>query len=128
MKKIEVLAEKVLAKTSIDKEQKFGSVLAIIMIIGIIVNVVRVVQECEEKKTKSFSSEEYTKFYRDKFKYLSLRRSWYTSMRIKKAIRQRLCTEDYRKYKLEIHNAILDTALSLSEKETNTLMEAANND
>lgn len=128
MNKIEPIAYKVLNKTSIKQDQKFGSVLAILMIIGIIVNVIRAVQECEKNKTENFSFEDYAKYYQSKFKYLSLRRSWYTSMRIKKIIRQKLSIEDCKKYKKEIHDAILETAINLSEKETSILMETVNND
>ena len=50
MVNIENIAEKVISKTEISPEQKFGSVLAIIMIVGIIINVIRVVQS-EKVKT-----------------------------------------------------------------------------
>lgn len=128
MKKIDGLAHKVLSKTSIQEDQQFGSVLAIIMIIGIIVNVVRVVQECEKKNTNGIYGDDLCLFFRKTFKYLSLRRGWYTSMRLKKIIRQHLPIKDYRAYKQELHDAILDTGINLSAKETQILMEAINND
>lgn len=128
MKKIETIAHKVLSKTSISEDQKFGSILAIIMLVGIIVNVVRVVQECEKKNTSELYGEDRCAFFRKTFKYLSLKRGWYTSMKLKKIIRQHLPMKDYRLYKTEIHDAILNTGTTLSEKETHILMEAANND
>lgn len=127
MEKIDQIAEKVLSKTSISKEQKFGSVIAVIMITGIIINVIRVVQECEKKNTTDLHGNEQYAFFRKTFKNLCSKRGWFNSMRLKKIIRQHLSAEDYRKYKTEIHNAILDTGIDLSEEETQVLMEASNN-
>lgn len=127
MENIEKIADKVLAKTSINKDQKFGSVIAIIMIIGIIINVVRVVQECEKKNTTNMTNSDQYAFFTKIFKQLSIRRGWFNSMRLKKIIRQHLTVSDYRKYKNEIENAIFETGADLSETETQLLMEAANN-
>ena len=123
MNNLEFTANKVLSKTSIDPEQKFGSILAILMIIGIIVNVVRAVQECEKvKDVEGFTEEQACVFWQNRFKYLCLKWTWFTNMRLRKIIRQHLGTEDCRKYRTEIQNAILDVGLNLSDRETYALM------
>lgn len=128
MTEIEKISNQVLSKTSIHKEQKFGSILAIIMIIGIIVNVVRVVQECEKDKSKNIEQCNQTSFFKNVFRTLAKRRKWYTSMRLRKIIRQTLPPADYKVYKTEIHDAILEVGEALSDEQTAALMEAANND
>jgi len=127
MNNLEITAKKVLSKTKIEPDQKFGSVLAVLMIIGIIVNVVRVVQECEKvKEVEGFTEEQTCTFWKSRFKHLSLKRGWLTNMKLRKIIRQHLSVEDCRKHRTEIQNAILDVGLDLSDSETYTLMEALN--
>ena len=127
MNNLEITAKKVLSKTKIEPDQKFGSVLAVLMIIGIIVNVVRAVQECEKvKEVEGFTEEQACTFWKSRFKYLSLKRGWLTNMKLRKIIRQHLSVEDCRKHRTEIQNAILDVGLDLSDSETYTLMEALN--
>jgi len=128
MTKLELIGHKILSKTSIKPEQKFGSVIALLMVISICITAIRVVQECEKNRTKDIHGDSLTSFYREKFKYLSLKRGWYTNLRLKKIIRQHMDIENYRLYKNELKEAILETSKSLSEKETCTLMEASNND
>lgn len=119
----ESVALKVLSKTDIEPDQKFGSILAILMIIGIIVNVIRAIQECEKNKLKPMNFSEQSCYMRERFRYFSLSRNWYASMKLKKIIRKELSIEDYRKYKYQIHDAILETALTISDQETYALME-----
>ena len=98
------------------------------MVISICITAIRVVQECEKNRIKDLHGDDLSGFYREKFKYLSLKRNWYTNLRLKKIIRQHMSIDDYRTYKYELRDAILDTAIDLSEKETCILMEVANND
>ena len=46
------VAEKILSKTSIDPDQKFGSIIALLMVISSCITAIRVVQECEKKRTR----------------------------------------------------------------------------
>jgi len=128
MTDIDKIGYEVLSKTSIKEDQRFGSVLAIIMIIGIIVNVIRVIQECEKEKMVSIDECHQSGFLRDVIKNLAKRKSWYTSMKLKKIIRQSLPIADYRAYKSEIHDAILLVGTQVSESQVTTLMETVNND
>ena len=52
-KKLREIAEKVLKRAHIPNDEKFGSVIAILMMISIILTVIRVLQECNKNKTKS---------------------------------------------------------------------------
>lgn len=125
MVNIENIAEKVISKTEISPEQKFGSVLAIIMIVGIIINVIRVVQECEKvKDIEGFSEEQSCTFWQNRFKFLANKKTWFTRMRLRQIIRKHLGKDDYIKYKTQLHDAILDVGSSLSDEETYGLMEA----
>jgi len=128
MTKLELIGHKVLSKTSIEPEQKFGSIIALLMVISICITAIRVIQECEKNRTRDIHGDDLTSFYREKFKYLSLKRGWYTNLRLKKIIRQHMDIDNYRLYKNELKEAILETSKDLSEKETYSLMEAANND
>lgn len=128
MTDLEKIGKKVLSKTSITEEQKFGSVLAILMIIGIIVNVVRAIQECEKNTSCDLNNNQQTTFFLGVFRRLSLKRGWGANMKLKKILRQNLPVADYRMYKTEIQKAILEVGEKINEQETFTLMEAANND
>ena len=121
------VAEKVLSKTSIEPDQKFGSIVALLMVISICITAIRVVQECEKKRTKDFSCEDRCTYFTEKFKYLGLKRSWFSLLRLKKIIRQHMDIQDYREYKNELAEAILDTCITLTDKETHVFMEAADN-
>ena len=121
------VAEKVISKTSIDPEQKFGSVIALLMVISICITAIRVVQECEKNRTKDFNGDERYAFFREKIKYFGLKRSWFHTLRLKRIIRQHMDVEDYREYRNELAEAILDTSITLTEKETHVFMEAADN-
>lgn len=128
MTKLEHIGHKILAKTSIDPDQKFGSIIALLMVISICITAIRVVQECEKNRSRDLSGNALDSFYKEKFRYLSLKRGWYTNIKLKQIIKKNMCIEDYRKYKYELRDAIFDTAIDLSDTETHTLMEAAFND
>lgn len=121
------ISNRVLKKTDIQPDQKFGSVLAIIMIIGIIVNVVRVMQECDKEEKQLFCNDaDYSVFFRNKIKDMCQRKSFIHIMRIKKILRQHLSRNDYHQYKEELTNAIIETGSELSITDTYTLLEQAN--
>ena len=125
MTNIEKIADRVISKTEISPDQKFGSILAIITIIGIIVNVVRVIQECEKvKDTEGFSEEQSCTFWQNRFKFLANKRTWFTKMRLRQIIRKHLGKDDYVKYKTQLQEAMLGVGSSLSDEETYGLMEA----
>ena len=126
-KKLEAIATKILNKANIDPNQKFGSVIAILMMISIVLTLVRVLQECNKNKlsTNCSSSDKY-ELYGQEIKEYSIRRGWFTKMRIKKILRRELDKEQYEKYSLALVNALLDTGENLNNQEVLCLVEAAN--
>ncbi len=122
------IAQKVINKIP-NKDQdpeKFGSIIAILMVISIILTVVRVIQECEKTKIRLFNRQEKYRYFGEQIRTLTMKRSWFTRMTIKKAIRRELSREDYREYGGYLMNAILDTGENLTENEIKTRVEAAN--
>lgn len=124
---LNAIASKVLSKAGISQEEKFGSVIAILMIISIILTVIRVLQECNKNKLpNNCSASDKYELYGQEIKEYSLRRGWFTKMRIKKILRQKLTQEDYEKYSLALVSALLDTGENLNNQEILCLVEAAN--
>lgn len=124
---LNAIASKVLSKAGIPQEEKFGSVIAILMIISIILTVIRVLQECNKNKLpNNCSASDKYELYGQEIKEYSLRRGWFTKMRIKKILRQKLNQEQYEKYSLSLLNALLDTGENLNNQEVLCLVEAAN--
>lgn len=124
--KLKLIAEKVLSKAKLDKNEKFGSVIAILMIISVILTAVRILQECNKNKTESLAKGDKYSLYGKEMRLFSSRRGWFTRMRLKKVIRKELSREDYIKYSIPLVEAILDTGESLTDDEVITLVEAAN--
>lgn len=124
--KLKLIAEKVLYSAKLDKNEKFGSVIAILMIISVILTAVRILQECNKSKTGSLCKEDKFALYGKEIKLFSSRRGWFTKMRLKKILRKELSREDYIKYSIPLVEAILTTGESLKDDEVITLVEAAN--
>jgi hypothetical protein len=123
--KIEKIAQKVIDNTE-NKKENFGFVITILMIISIILTLIRILQECNKSKIKLFSSSQKYNYYATEIKSVSLKKSWFTKMMIKKAIRKELGKDNYKEYGYDLMNAILKTGESLTEDEVITLVEAAN--
>jgi hypothetical protein len=124
---IKNIAQKVLSKTKISPNEKFGSIMAILMIISISLTLIRILQECNKNKTNStMTSQDKLNIYKDQIKEYCGRRGWFTKMRIKKALRQVLPKEQYVKYNFQLLNAVLDVGENLTDEETLTLLEKAN--
>jgi hypothetical protein len=124
--KLKKIAEKVISKVPNKDPEKFGSVIVILMVISIILTVIRVIQECEKSKIRTFNQQDKCKYFGEQIRTLTMKRSWFTRMTIKKTIRRELSREDYREYGGYLMNAILDTGENLTEDEIKTLVEAAN--
>lgn len=123
--KVKDIAQKVLDKVPQDPE-KFGFVITVLMVISIILTVIRIIQECNKSKLSNLSGQEKEQFFGEQMKSLSLKRSWFTRMTVKKAIRKQLPRELYREYGGVLMNAILDTGEKLTEDEIQSLVEASN--
>lgn len=125
--KLTKLASKVLSKAGISENEKFGSLMAILMIISIMLTLVRILQECNKNKTpKDFSAKDKYVLYGEEIKNYSVRQGWFTKMRIKKVLRQKLSSDDYAKYSFKLLGAILDCGSVITNDEIVTLVENAN--
>lgn len=124
--KLSAIGNKVLDIAKIPHDQKFGSVIAVLMVISIILTTIRVLQECHATKTKQFGELEKTQFYGAEIKAYSRKRSWFTQRRIQKIIKSKMCKEDYYQYGLPITQAILAVGENVTEDDVSTLMEQAN--
>ena len=118
--KMEAVALDVLNRQDLPQD-KFGSVIMIIMMIAILVNVIRVIQECNKQ-----SQTDKTLLYKQHIRELSSRRGWFTKMRLRKLVRRELNSEDYKQYGWNLVNAILDKGESVTDEEVSTLLEIAN--
>jgi hypothetical protein len=125
--KLKNLAEKIRRVANIPQEENFGSVIAILMIISIILTLVRVLQECNKSKLSTSSSkEDKYNLYGTEMRQYSSRRGWFTKMRIKKILRQKMSREQYNKYGLPLLEALLSTGENLTDDDVVTLVENAN--
>ncbi len=125
--KLKSIGSRVLKKANIPEEENFGSVIAILMVISIILTLIRVLQECNKNKLSGdCTAQEKNSLYGAEIKYYSVRRGWFTKMRIKKILRKQLSSEQYNKYSLALTNALLSTGEDLDEEEVSCLVEAAN--
>jgi|688.fasta_scaffold17291_5 hypothetical protein len=125
-KDLQNIAQKVLDKIDQSKEKTHGSIITILMIISIILTVIRVLQECNKNKMSNFTGENKTTYFANEIKETSIRRTWFTKMMLKKAVRKQLDKEQYKKYGMQLVNAILTTGEELKEEELITLAEAVN--
>jgi len=125
--KLKNIAEKIRQLSNIPEEETFGSVMAILMIISITLTLIRVIQECNKNKiSEDFSQQDVCNLYGQEIRSYSLRRGWFTKLRIKKILRRKMSKEQYAKYSLKLVNAILDVGENLKDDEVITLVEAAN--
>lgn len=118
--KVEAIATDILNKQDLPQD-KFGSVIMIIMMIAILVNVIRVIQECNKH-----SQIDKNLLYKQHIRELSSRRGWFTKMKLRKLIRRELKPEDYKEYGWNLVNAILDKGESITDEEVSTLLEISN--
>jgi hypothetical protein len=125
--KLKNIAEKVRKLANIPEDENFGSVIAVLMIISIILTLVRVLQECNKDKlsTNSVAKNKYN-LYGAEIKNYSIRRGWFTKMRIKKILRHKMSKEQYNKYSLPLLEALFSTGENLTDDEVITLVENAN--
>lgn len=126
--KLKNIALKVLEKSSLPKNDNYSfDPLTILMIISVILTCIRILQECNKNKlNKDCASQEKYSLYGQQVKEYSLRRGWFTKMRIKKILRREMKPDDYNKYSLSIVNSLLDNGETLTDEEIQTLVEAAN--
>lgn len=123
---LENIAQKVIYNVD-NKKDNFGFVITVLMVISIILTLIRIMQECNKSKLKlSSSNNEKYNFYTGEIKSLTSKRSWFTKMMVKKAIRKQIGKDNYKEYGYDLMNAIFKTGENLTEEEVITLVEAAN--
>lgn len=122
------IAVKILEKSQIEKKDEYGfDPITILMIISVVLTCIRILQECNKNKLSAdSSSDDKYNLYQSEIKQYSMRRGWFSKMRIKKILRSQMKPDDYNKYSFSIINALFDTGETLSKEEIKTLMEAAN--
>lgn len=126
--KLKNIAIKVLEKSNIPKNNNYEfDPLTILMIISIILTLIRILQECNKNKLyHDLSAEDKYNMYGKQLKEFSIRRGWFTKMRIKRILKREMKPEDYEKYSMSILNSLLDNGETLTEDDIKTLVEAAN--
>lgn len=125
-KELNNIARKVLKQSNIPDDQKFGSIIAILMMISIILTVIRVLQECNKNKTQNMTTSDKCAVYGENIRSYSKKRGWFTRMRIKRIIKQQLDPIDFNKYGIKLTESLLDVGENLKDDEVSTLVEAAN--
>ncbi len=125
--RLEDIAKRVLQKAKVPEDENFGSVIAILMVVSIIVSLVRVIQECNKSKLPTdFSAEDKYNLYGSEIKSYSVKRGWFTKLRIKKLLRNKMSKDQYAKYSIPLLNSLLDTGENLDNEDIITLVETAN--
>lgn len=124
---LQKIANRVLARANVNNDQNYGSVLAILTIISIMLTCVRILQECNKTKIRSLpTAKDKYALYESEIKSYTMKRGWFTKMRIKKVLRNALSKDNYEHYGFNLLNAILDVGETLTEEEIKILVEAAN--
>lgn len=124
---LEKIAQKVLDKLPKESTDKYGVVIiTILMIISITLTIIRIIQECNKKRLLRLNKKQKCQLFNIETKSLSMKRSFFTRMTLRRVIRKELPRDAYKKYGNDLMQAILDTGVDLTEEETQTLVEAAN--
>jgi hypothetical protein len=125
--KVKQVGERVLKQAKIPEDENFGSVIAILMVISIILTVIRVIQECNKNKLPSnCSSQDKADLYGKEIKEYSIRQGWFTKLRLKKIMRQKMSKEQYAKYSMALMSALLENGETLKDDEVTALVEMSN--
>jgi hypothetical protein len=125
--KLNAIADKIRVQAGIPKEEQFGSIIAILMIISITLTIIRVIQECNKNKLSSDATAQHKyALYGDEIRMYSYKRGWFTKLRIKRLIKKQMSKDQYAKYGFQLLSAMLDAGENLQDDEVVTLVEAAN--
>lgn len=124
--KLKIIAEKILRQLSLPEENKFGSIIGILMIISITLTLIRVLQECNKDETKYMNMLDKAPVYGAEIRLYSKKRGWFTRLRIRKAVKNNLPPQEYSKYGLKLTEILMDFGQDITDEDTITLLEAAN--
>lgn len=115
------IAHKILSKTSIPEEEKFGSVIALLMVISLCFTAIRIIQECNNN-SDNINSDEEIYYAMQKFCKQRTLAKW----RLRKEMRKFMNRNQYIKYRAELESSIIDVAEHLSISDTKSLVENMN--
>ena len=125
---LEKIANKVIKKLNLPPQAQYQSVILVVMVISVILSLIRVMQECENKKLKLLSDKkDQAQVMQQSVKNICIKRNLLNQWRLKKIIKQKLSPEDYKNLGDQLKKAIMDVGVDLTDDESLTLMEAANN-
>ena len=124
------LATEILNKTTKDidkKEDDYGFIdpITIIICISIIVNVIRVIQECK-KKSQLMKMREKKEYLTAEIKSLSFNDTFFTRLKARKVIKQKLTKDQYKKYGESMLAAIIETGKYIKDDQVEALLEYEN--
>lgn len=126
-KKLKSLANKIRVDAGIPEEEKFGSIIAILMVISIILTLIRVLQECNKNKVGQLSTEQdVCELYGKEIKNYSTKRGWLTKLRIRRVIKKNMTKEQYSEYGEALLYSILNAGSNLDNEEISSIISAAN--
>lgn len=124
--KLQKIAQKIIDNIEHDpKDENFGFVVTILIIISIVLTLIRVIQECN-KPILSFDKRRKCEYFKSEIQNRSFKKTWFTKRIVKKTIRQVIGTDNYNEYGISIMNAIFKSGESITDDESITLVEAAN--
>ena len=125
---LEKIANKVIKKINVPPQDQYQSVILVVMIISVILSLIRVMQECDNKKLKLLlNKKDQAQVMQQSVKNICIKRNLLNQWRLKKIIKQKLSPEDYKNLGDQLKKAIMDVGVDLTDDESLTLMEAANN-
>lgn len=123
------LATEILNKTTknVDiKDDEYGiDPITIIICISIIVNVIRVIQECK-KKSQLMKMREKKEYLTAEIKSLSFNDTFFTRLKARKVIKQKLTKDQYKKYGESMLTAIIETGKYIKDDQVEALLEYEN--
>ncbi len=125
--KVKNIGDRVMKQAGIPEDEKFGSVIAILMVISIILTLIRILQECNKNKlSENCTAQDKYSLYGEEIKNYSIRKGWFTKLRIKKVLRNNMSKEQYAKYSMRLMSALLDNGENLKDDEIMALVETSN--
>lgn len=123
------LASSVLNKTLKDTDDNTDNYgidpLTIILVISVILTLIRVIQECR-KKSNTMRFAEKKEYLAAEIKSVSFNNGFFTRMKIRKVLKQKLTKEQYKKYGEAMLLAIIDTGKYIKDDQVAALLEYEN--
>jgi hypothetical protein len=123
---LEKIGKKVLNKLPKNEDSYGIDPLTIIIVIGVILSLIRIIQECRKKRTLLKDKHERASLLKKDIQEIVLKDSWLNNLRLNRILRQHLSKDQYKVYGKELKNSIMEVGVNLTQDETYTLMEAAN--